>query len=72
MKFNAKFSLEKTEHHNSCKIQLKVKEETVNLLSSDAVLARNHMALQFFIESRNFFYTTTLINMRDETEGPAI
>lgn len=61
--------LEKTEH-NSCKIELKVKEETVNLLSSDAALARNYLALQFFIESRNYLYTTTLINIRDKTEGP--
>lgn len=61
--------LEKTEH-NSYKIELKVKEATVNLLSSDAALARNYLALQFFIESRNYLYTTTLINIRDETEGP--
>lgn len=60
--------LEKTEH-NSCKIELKVKEATV-MLSSDAVLARNYLALQFFIESRNYLYSTTLINIRDETEGP--
>lgn len=61
--------LEKTEH-NSCKIELKVKEATVNLLSSDAALARNYLALQFFNESRNYLYTTTLINIRDKTEGP--